>query len=159
ANLYGSTGRTTEALSMFERALELNRQVGRPTPLGATLGNMAVALGELGQWDRARELLTEALRIHRETGHLRLQGGWHQMLAWVAVRQGDPRGAVDDVEQALRIHGQFDDRTNLGRTLLIRAEIEHAAGDAARARATVAEAEALLGPGHPAVAPVRRLVE
>jgi predicted ATPase/DNA-binding response OmpR family regulator/Tfp pilus assembly protein PilF len=157
-NLYTSTGRPLEALATFERALELHRQVGRPAPLGATLGNMGVALAELGEWERARELLTEALRIHRETGNLRLQGGWHQMLAWVAVRQGDRTAAVDDVEQALRIHRQFDDRTNLGRTLLVRAEIEHAAGETERARATWAEAEALLGSAHAEVTAVRRLL-
>jgi tetratricopeptide (TPR) repeat protein len=149
----------TEALAMFERALELNRRVGRPAALAGTLGNMGVALKELGQWARARELVTEALRIHRETGNLRLQGGWHQTLAGIAVREGNPAAAVEDVEQALRIHREFGDRANIGRTLLVRAEIEHAAGDRDRARATLTEAEALLdGADAEQVAEVRRTI-
>jgi hypothetical protein len=70
-------GYTRAAPNLLELRLEVRqmitwldaaRRLGRRQPEGATLGNLAVAYGRLGEFQRSIDLSNQYLNIARETG-------------------------------------------------------------------------------------------
>ncbi|MHA2022174.1 MAG: AAA family ATPase, partial [Candidatus Thorarchaeota archaeon] len=62
------TGRMDEARSLYEKALEIAREVGNRSSEGRVLGNLGVLHKDQGRMDEARSLCENALEIHREVG-------------------------------------------------------------------------------------------
>ncbi len=72
-------GDDAQALELLEESLALARQLGESTPwmVAPSLGTLAIMLLNQDAHERARSLLTEALRLARECGDDDLQ--------WVAL--------------------------------------------------------------------------
>jgi tetratricopeptide (TPR) repeat protein len=93
--LMAVTGRPTEAVEEYERALE-----GDPANSDAR-GNLAAALVRLGQLDRASRELARVLEYDSENPTARTN------LGLVMLQQGRPGAAVEQFRHALRIDPGF----------------------------------------------------
>lgn len=61
-------GRYGEALSYYQRALDLDRRTGNPRDLADTLGNLANVYASIGNEEEALRCYREVLGIHRKLG-------------------------------------------------------------------------------------------
>ncbi len=69
ADVYHMLGRTAEALDLYRRALELNREVGHRYGEGVALGNLGWALLDADRAEEAIDYLLQARRIFAEIGY------------------------------------------------------------------------------------------
>ena len=95
---------------MYEQALAIAREIGDRQGEANHLGNLGICYADLGQTQRAIELLRAGLAIAREIGdrqgeadHLGNLGGRYADL-------GQTRRAIDLYEQALAIVREIGDR-------------------------------------------------
>lgn len=104
--LLAQTGRETEAESFYLEALEINRARGERTSTPDILDNIGKLLIERGDFDRAEELLNEALEMRR-----RMQSPDHPALgnslnnlAHLRRQRGDYEAAERLQREALKIY-------------------------------------------------------
>ncbi len=107
AMVYSRTGRIADAISFYEQALEVQREVlGAKNPMIATtMNNLANSLKRASNFDRAERLLLEALEIRRETigvEHLDVAESF-QNLASLKDEMHDNRSAVVYSNSAVEI--------------------------------------------------------
>lgn len=95
AHLYDKLGivcayqaRDHDARKWMEQAVSWARRSGDRSSYGATLGNLATVLGDVGEPERGREMLWQALEVNRECGN-------SSGLATCAINLSE-RMAVDD---------------------------------------------------------------
>ncbi|MET9270764.1 BTAD domain-containing putative transcriptional regulator [Kribbella sp. NPDC003557] len=93
-------GRLTEAADLFETALQSD-ETGRETSVLAIRGNLASALRQLGQADRAADLLTDVLESYQRRSHLRGELSTLDEWARLYSQRGDAAAAL---RTALRAH-------------------------------------------------------
>jgi predicted ATPase/class 3 adenylate cyclase len=104
-----SDGKLHESLERAERALKIATEDDDPWTRGAMLSNAGWILGELGQFDVARERLEASLLIHREVGHLQNLARATGKLGTLAARQGHLDEAAGRYEEARRIAASCGD--------------------------------------------------
>ena len=63
---YRDLGQVEKAITYYEQALAIAREIGHRQGEGADLGNLGVAYHDLGQVEKAREYLQQALAIFEE---------------------------------------------------------------------------------------------
>lgn len=80
--------RLSESEHHFQAALALHRKAPGSFMEGVTLNNWALVLQHAEQWQRAEELVTQALSIHRTTGHQRFEAIAHADLGVIALERG-----------------------------------------------------------------------
>ncbi|UJR86409.1 ATP-binding protein [Sandaracinus amylolyticus] len=103
-----NTGRTAEALPLFEEALAIQETHGDRLSIGVTLDRVAAAYHGLGRRDEARRRWTEALESHRRAGHRRWEAFTLSYLGELAIEEGDLPGAralLADAERTAREAG------------------------------------------------------
>jgi len=120
--VYLRTSRTDEALALFERGLELH-----PTSV-PLLSNQARALQEMGELDRATEILDESESVNQTNPYFYIYRGE------LALSQGDTETALSYMRQALRTDSEVPE-VHLGLV-----KVFMATGDTQRARHHVGRA-------------------
>jgi transcriptional regulator with XRE-family HTH domain len=145
---YASLGAPERASRLFERCLEQVRQEA-PDDVSvrvrfATL--LSYALGDAGEFDRARTVVRDALR---EAGSLRDPHSRIRLL-WSVSRiealEGRSSEALQHIRKAMALLEATDDTLQLARGYLLAAGIESLEGHTDQAREYLQSAEALLGP-------------
>jgi transcriptional regulator with XRE-family HTH domain len=149
ARVYLAIGTPSNALILLERCLE---HVTEHAPDDATLQvRYRTFLGEtfsaLGQLDRARDLLAEA--VERAEGYTlpsaRVALYWsHARVAWM---QADSDAALDYVARAIGLLDASDDTMQLARAHLLSAQISNLDGRPTEAGRHLAQADRLLALG------------
>jgi tetratricopeptide (TPR) repeat protein len=111
---YSDLGQVQRAITYYEQALEIARQIGDRRGDGAHLGNLGIAYSRLGQVQRAITCYEQALEIARQIGDRRGAGNHLGNLgnAYYSLRQVER--AITYYEQALEIARQIGDRRNEG---------------------------------------------
>lgn len=149
ANAHLLAGTPQEAIGLLETALA-EREDDDPALRIRFATYLSGALSQVGEFERAREVLAEAAVDEPDpTSRIRLV--WSRAL--LAYRQGRPRSAVRDMRQAIALLDQTEDSVELARAHLFCAEVSLWSGDvgpaerhlplAARLRALPAEARDL----------------
>ncbi|HEY3953356.1 MAG TPA: BTAD domain-containing putative transcriptional regulator [Streptosporangiaceae bacterium] len=103
---------------------------------------LAHTCARTGDFDLAREHLTDCIGLYRRLGDLPGQARAHQTLCWIAERQGRGADAVGHAEQALALFRATGDRAsqavalnNLGYSRILLGQPEQARADCAQALA------------------------
>jgi transcriptional regulator with XRE-family HTH domain len=143
---YVSSGRTKEAVALFERCLVQVERSGPETEASyirfATY--LSYALSDMGELTRARTVLRGALdRSDLVDPYARVRLYWSQ--ARLAAAEGDPATALLDLRRAIALLETTEDTRQLGRAHLLYAEILTFEGDAEEARPHLELAESFLG--------------
>lgn len=136
-------GRVEAARRNFSAALAIARDASNRRQEGVVLGCLGALESENGQPDAARLHFEQALAIHRAVGNRRSEGVVLTQLADLLARQGrdeEARALLAQGEAHLRAVGEMLDLVGL---LCLRGRLELAAGEAARAQATLAEADSV----------------
>jgi tetratricopeptide (TPR) repeat protein len=117
ADLYRQTGHPQEALTLYEQALPILREVGHRVGEAATLNNMAGVYRQAGHLQEALTLYEQALPILREVGHRAGEAATLNNMALVYWQTGHPQEALKFYEQALPIRREIGDRAGEVATL------------------------------------------
>lgn len=139
-NLEQAGDRLDEALEHYRAALLVMRDVGDRHYEGLVLANMGTLYLERGEPDRAREQLDPALAIAVDVGDRRMEAYLLGQLAF-AEATASPETSLARLDRAEALSREIGSSAFLAACLAIRAEVCWRAGDAASARAALAEAE------------------
>jgi len=117
ARVYDALGQREKALTQYEQALAIMREVGDRSGEGTTLNNIAAVYSALGQKEKALEQYEQALAIMREVGDRSGEGTTLNNIARVYDALGQREKALTQYEQALAIMREVGDRSGEGATL------------------------------------------
>ena len=140
--VHGSQGRSEPARLHYEAALALAREVGNRRHEAFALGSLGDLYRAQGRLDAARALCEQALDVNRAIGHKRAEGTMLGALGDILARQGEPDRARELLDAGDARLAEVGDRLTRGMLACTRARIEHAAGHAALARASLERAAA-----------------
>jgi tetratricopeptide (TPR) repeat protein len=129
----------SQAVRLYEQALERARALDDAAEIGNSAYNLAVSLIAAGQYERAEAMLREA-----QSGLDRAGENLADVLlvqARLAQLQGNHAEARHWVEQVLAAPGSNPDSGHLVQAALIRGSIAFENGDGAQARSALLEAE------------------
>ncbi|MFG2998912.1 ATP-binding protein [Streptomyces sp. NPDC048340] len=124
-------------------AAELLREVGDPVGEALALGALAAAELEADRPERAREPLTRALALSRDSGCLRAEAHTVRGLGELYLHTGESALADQAFNWALRIDRATRNRTAEAHTLLGIGQVHHGAGRTEAAEAALLQALAL----------------
>jgi DNA-binding SARP family transcriptional activator/Flp pilus assembly protein TadD len=109
-NLHGvlarSMGQPDRASVFLERCLEVTNSLGLPAIRTAALNNLALALGDLGLYERAIKLAYEALTLSIELGDRHREAAVRSNLSDLLRASGDQNGAMNQLKQAVSIFAE-----------------------------------------------------
>ncbi len=115
--VYDALGKKQEALSYYEQALAIRREVGNRGGEGTTLHNLGMVYNALGKKQEALSYFERALAIWREVGDRGGEGMTLNNLGAVYDDLGKKQEALSYFEQALVICREVGDRGGEGTTL------------------------------------------
>jgi tetratricopeptide (TPR) repeat protein len=121
-------GRRTEALQLFEGAVEICREIEDNSAHAEVLLEKGICLSEEGKTTEGRDTLRECLVMFTKLDDPRGVARAARALAGVYRRQGDLERAEELIEDAEREVKSTDDRMELALTALERAQLELARG-------------------------------
>lgn len=126
-------GELRAAAELLTAAIEINDATGRETSALANRGNLASALRQLGEEDRAAELLTDVLAAYRRAANLR--GELSTLDEWSELhrQRGDVATALAVAEQAHDMTITVRDRKATAQTAATVAQAHLALDDAVAA--------------------------
>ena len=118
-------GQTSEAVALFEEARGIFAAAGDRAGVARTLNNLASAISDGSEVERANTLYQEALQIAREVGAQDLVARLLNNIAVQRRRGGDLRGSLTLNQESLAIRREIGDRVdaaislnNIGNVLL-----------------------------------------
>ena len=147
AGTFRYQGRTEEAWTCHQRALDLARQVGDPGLEGSVLTNIAILHQTLHRLQEAEAVLRQALECHRRAGNRRSEGIALHNLGGLCHQAKDLQQAEDLLRRALAIFEDVGDRRrrtlarSLGLVLVEQGDNEEAFQHLIEALATAREVE------------------
>jgi tetratricopeptide (TPR) repeat protein len=155
SDVYSTLGQSYSALGAPERAARLLEQclaeVTEAAPEDVTLQvqyatYLSYALSDAGEYERATEVIRDALRRAGESadGYTRVRLYWS--LARVAAIEGRAADALNHMRQAIALLEVTDNTQQLARAYLLSAGIESAEGRVEETREHLRIAGQLLGP-------------
>lgn len=100
-NLVYELGNVSRAQALYERSLELRREMGDRNGIASALNNLGMLATAQGELDRARELLETSLALRQELDPADIPATTLNNLGDVAIISGDSRAAQEWNEQAL----------------------------------------------------------
>jgi len=100
---YSDLGQVEKAITYYEQALAIAREIGHRQGEGAHLGNLGVAYRDLGQVEKAITYYEQALAIAREIGHRQGEGADLGNLGVAYHDLGQVEKAREYLQQALAI--------------------------------------------------------
>lgn len=142
--LWWSLGDHERAVRELDAALPLAKSLRiRKDEVATTLNNRGLVERDMGQEKKALATLNEALTIDRE-----IRSRWAiaydlRNIAQTYTRMGDPKKALPLLDEALVIVAATGNRINQTKILLAQGEANLSLGNADKARAAFAEADAL----------------
>jgi diguanylate cyclase (GGDEF)-like protein len=140
ALLYREIEDEQNARSYFERALANADRSANPETYSPVLGSYASLLNDVGDHAAALAAAREALGIDISLGNRSNQGLEQLEVGRALYGLGQPVEALDQLESALAIGRELDQREIVARSLLHLAEINQAQHDSLRARGMIDEA-------------------
>ncbi len=143
ANGYAAELGHEEQIRIGREGIALARAHGDGWLLGLAIGNHGLAMSELGETEKAAELVEEAYRLGRDVGETFLTAIWACDLAWYALFAGDTVAARTWLEESLELAGRIDDLRDLGSSTVNLGWVELLEGDLARARTCFEEGAAI----------------
>ncbi len=96
-----------KALEMFEKALAINKKLGRISPQGWNLNDIGLVYRSWGQYQKALDYFEQALQIHRKTGNRKEEATTLHNAAQVYNDWGQYQKALEMFEKALTINRQL----------------------------------------------------
>jgi tetratricopeptide (TPR) repeat protein len=127
-------GRWHEWAATGRTALDAATRLGDTAGQAVTQRLLAVAYGELGNYDQAAARLTESLGLCRQLGDRAIEAQVHQTLCWLLGRQDHYLDALGHAERALGLLGALGDRAGQAAALNNVGCCHAQAGDYERAR-------------------------
>lgn len=109
AILYNRMGDYAQAIHIYERALQAQRDAGMRREQAVTLHNLGRAHENLLEWDAAGQAFQESLTISRELSYARGEAYALRGLGAVANAKGDPQRALATLAQASILQRQTPD--------------------------------------------------
>jgi tetratricopeptide (TPR) repeat protein len=144
---YASLGAPDRAVRLFERCLGTVADQPEDTTTGVWFATLlSYALTDAGDYERAREVIREAL-VGADANvdpYSRMRLYWSK--ARLAGIEGRSAEALESIREAIALLKTTDDSLHLARAYVMSAGIEATEKNAATARQHLAHAEALLGP-------------
>lgn len=125
AILYNRMGDYAQARHMYDRALKAQRDAGMYREQSVTLHNLGRAHENLQEWDAAQAAFQESYEISRQLSYLRGEAYALRGLAAVRNAKGDPRGALQVLDQAATLQKQTPDARLDAQILLARGVALH----------------------------------
>lgn len=127
---HDNLGATDKALACWEKSIENFRRAGNSVFLAINQNNLAVKLIWLGQWNRAEQVLKEALDVLKDSSHVAEYGGTTDTLAQLCLLQGRFDDADKLLEESLKIVAsiksgewvELNTQITIGRSLIIRGQ-------------------------------------
>lgn len=139
-----SRGEPGQAIVFFEKALAIERVLGRPREIAGVLNNLGVAHGfDLADYDTALSYTREALRLRESLGEPQDIALSENNLGVLHARLGDRDRALDHYGRALEMRRALGVPTRIAGTLHNLGDLALEAGDPATARGHHEEALAL----------------
>ena len=131
--LAGQQGDHAPAVTLFEEALALWRELGDRQGITLALHNMGVVFRMEGDYVRAAALFEEVLALRRVMEDRQGIGLALNNLGLVAYRLGDSQRAASLHEEALRLQRELGDTRRIAGSLGNLGNVAHQAGDPERA--------------------------
>jgi tetratricopeptide (TPR) repeat protein len=144
AAVYQSMGQPKRALALFERALQIKREVGDHEGEAASFINIAAVYQATGQLQRALALYERALPLLREMGNRAAEATTLNNMAGVYQATGQPKRALALYERALPLLREVGDHAGEATALNNMAELYRTTGQPKRALALYERALPLL---------------
>lgn len=94
--------RLKEAVAYYKKALAINRAIGHRRNLAMGLGDLALAVSEIGEYEQALQYAREGLAITEEIGHLDLMSYNLWVLGAATCGLGDFQASRNYLTQSLR---------------------------------------------------------
>jgi tetratricopeptide (TPR) repeat protein len=116
-SVYSQTGKVDEALTHFQQALPIRREVHDRSGEGATLHNIGSVYSQTGKVDEALTHFQQALPIRREVHDRSGEGATLHGIGSVYLNVGKVDEALTHFQQALPILREVHDRSGEGATL------------------------------------------
>ena len=110
--VYAQLHRNDQAISCFERSLEMLRQIRNRSGEGETLSTLAGAYMQISRLDEARSCLTESLEIARDTNDRLGEVTRLNNLGFVSLRLGDLDTAATHLGQSLTLAREIGNLRN-----------------------------------------------
>ncbi len=107
---YYSMGQYQRAISCYNQALVISKEIGDRRGEEANFGNLGLAYSDLGQVEKAIEYYNQALEISKEIGDRRGEGTGFGNLGIAYRRLGQIEKAIEYYDQALEILKEIGDR-------------------------------------------------
>ena len=101
--VYGKLGNHKKSLSYFEKALAIERKIGKVRGEGATLTNIGIVYLSLGKNEKALSCFQKALAIRRKIGDLNGEGTDLNNMGYLMLCTGKPVQAEIHLESAVEL--------------------------------------------------------
>jgi len=134
ASMLVKQGDPSEALELWNEALQASEQIGDVKGKAATLHNMAGVIAQQGDVPRALALWNESLQLKEQIGDVQGKAATLSMMANVIAQQGDVPRALALWNESLQLKEQIGDVKGKAATLANMAWAAGKEGDAARKR-------------------------
>jgi tetratricopeptide (TPR) repeat protein len=128
---YASLGKADQAITFYERSLEIARRIGDKSREGNILSNLGLVYAQSGETSQAIEFYERALAIAKEIGDQAVEGNAFGNLGLASIDLGDINRAVKYFEIQLHIsseigdlHGQKSAHENLGDAYFLTADFD-----------------------------------
>jgi predicted ATPase/class 3 adenylate cyclase len=138
-----SSGKITEAFAQFDEAIALARSVPNPRLVAFVHIATSTWLSDLGNRERAKSVLTEAMAIYRRDGDRQGVARALLLMAEICFAEGDVFGAIENAREAIAIIRELNDERDLIPILHNAAAYLLAAGDVNEAARCAQECLAL----------------
>jgi tetratricopeptide (TPR) repeat protein len=115
--IYYSMGQSIKPIEYFQKALEIDRDIGDRSGEGADLGNLGNAYRNLGQIDKTIEYYQKALNINKDIGNRSGEGADLGNLGLAYADLGEIDKAIEYYQKALEIDRDIGDRSGEGNNL------------------------------------------
>lgn len=143
ARLHIHIGQLPAARSALDEAVALLPLVEDPERHAVILSYIAITIFYAGDFDRAAEMMTTALRLAEETGDEKGIAFAHGFLGSCAKALGDYVTAENQFKQSIRHYRQIDDELGAAMSLNNLGNVAQARGDFAEAQARYLECSAI----------------
>jgi CHAT domain-containing protein/uncharacterized protein HemY len=110
-------GQYLNAVSTYQRVLEIRQQLGDKAGIGQTLNNLGEVYSWLRQHDKALEVLQQALAIRRELKDRAGEGETLDNLGFAYYLKAQNDKALETLQEALVIRRELGDKAGEGQTL------------------------------------------
>ncbi len=125
-------GKYSDAITSFQKATEIYISIKNKEELASTFNSLALCLmsrNQKGDLSLAEDMLGNAIKINRELLNYKAISANFLNLAQIALKEANPRKALQFAENSLDIDKTFEDAKAIGASLNILASIHEKLGN------------------------------